>query len=74
MGDKGFNKSNIESKQFYLLKHIGTWLGHWALTTYYCLVQNWPKTDQDWILFALLQIAYITGVVNSLDGASKVAQ
>lgn len=74
MSDKGFSVSNVESKRFYLVKHIGTWLGHWALTTYYCLVQNWPTSDQDWILFGLLQIAYITGVVNSLDGSRKIAR
>jgi hypothetical protein len=59
---------------FYHLKHLGTWFGTWALVTYDRLsTQGFPKSEQEWFLFLLWQIAFVCGVGISLDGAKKIA-
>lgn len=73
MSEKGgFKKSHID--RFYHLKHLGSWFATYALVMYDRLSQGFPKNKQEWILFALINIAYVGGVTNSLFGSKKVAK
>lgn len=70
---KIFSKSHIDAN--YYFKHIGHKVGVWALTNYYILTQQgFPKGVEQWCLLILLNIAILTGIPLSLDGAKKVAK
>jgi hypothetical protein len=66
-----YRKSHID--QYYHFKHFGAWLGTYCLVMYDRLSQGFPENKQEWILFALINLAYIFGATNSLLGSKKVA-
>lgn len=67
-----YKKSNID--RFYHWKHFGSHLGLWALTNYYIIQQQgFPQGKEKWILFILLNVAFIFKGNISLQGGKKVS-
>jgi len=74
MGEKGFDKSNIESPVKYHSKNLSPWLLALATYCYQSLGQNWPKNKQEWIVFWLGGIVYIYGGLQTYASANKIVQ
>lgn len=66
-----YSKSSIDTAYHY--KHIGAWIGTWALVMYDRLSLGFPSGAQEWTLFVLINIAYVFGATQSLQGAKKIA-
>lgn len=67
-----YRKSNID--YLYHYKHLGSRLATYALTLYYILTNDgFPKTKEEWILFLLLNFAYLGGASISVQGGKRVS-